>query len=331
MRIGLWCWSTLLLFIFAFSTSCQKDSSAPHVDPLLSQISSPEFKNELLFVGKPDFTIQTSEPATFSSADSRIQVNAAGLITRITSGAVVPIDVHWTASGKTTRIYALGATDDNHDAPYERYHGRLATDPVPAYQKGWETLQKLPDENGTYVIVLRHGDADAGSDDADGPADWWKSCDASLARQLNETGKAHASRLGVIFKELGYPIDRVISSEFCRAKSTAELINAGPPVQTDARINHPEHNPNGNLFRNMIAVMKELPVDGRMSLLVTHHPINESRSFPLPTFPEISPFTWTGAFIVKISSDKTVTYEGAVSYPMFDYWNNKKMNRLSMP
>ncbi len=318
----------MLFVVLSVAVSCRKDSPSPEVDPLLSQISSPEYEDDLLFVGKRDFQIETTEPATFSSTDPKIRISSSGRISRITSAEVAAIDVHWTETGRVSRIYALGATDDDFDSPYDRYHGRVATDPVAAYRKGWQTLAKLPDPDTTYAIIVRHGDADQGSDHADGPDNWWKSCDDQVARQLNDTGKVHAARLGVIFKELGFPIERVISSEFCRAKSTAELINAGPEIKVDGRINHPEHNTFGNLFRNMTELVQEQPVDGRMTLIVTHHPINERGRNVLRTFPEVSPFSWTGAYLVKIAPDKTMTYEGAVSFDMFEYWSNRKMNRL---
>lgn len=330
MRLGLCSWRILLLFLFTLAIGCQKDSSSPAVDPLISQISSPEYENELLFVNRGEFQIATTEPATFSSPDPRAQITPGGVITRITSGAVVPIDVHWTASGESTRIYALGATDDQHDEPYASYHGVLATDPMVSYRLGWKTLQKLPRSDSTYAIILRHADASIGRDDSDGPANWWKSCDPDRARQLNDTGKVHSTELGVIFKELGFPISRVISSEFCRAKTTAELINAGPAIILDGRINHPEHNTTGrSLFGNMLELIGEQPVDNTMTLLVTHHPINETRNVVHPTFPSVSPFPWTGAYIVKVAPDKMITYEGAVSFDMFRYHSNKKMNRIT--
>lgn len=329
MRNELCRWSWILFLIFCCTVSCRKDPPAPEIDPLLSQISSPDYENGLLFVGKPDYQIETNEAATFSSSDPKVELTAAGKIQRITSGAIVAIDIHWGSTGRTSRIYALGATDDQHDEPYASYHGRQATDPANAYRKGWQTLQKLPRTDSTFAIVLRHADADVGRDDPDGPANWWKSCEPDAARQLNDMGRQHAMELGVIFKELAFPIGRVISSEFCRAVTTAELINAGPAIKTDSRINHPEHNTSGkSLFRNMLEVMQEQPVDNAMTLMVTHHPINERRTFSYPTFPEVSPFTWTGAYIIRIAPDKTIIYEGAVSFAMFRHWRDIKLNRL---
>ncbi|HUH33567.1 MAG TPA: histidine phosphatase family protein, partial [Daejeonella sp.] len=161
------------------------------------------------------------------------------------------------------------------------------------------------------------------------PDNWWKSCDNTLARQLNERGKSRSTELGKVFKDLNYPITRVISSEFCRSVKTAELINSGPPIAQDARINHPEHNKTGKgLFNGMLEIMKEQPVDNKMTLMVLHHPVNETGTQGYPTFPKVSPFTWTGAYIVSVSADKTVSYQGAVSFAMFNYYRNLKLKKL---
>ncbi|HEY0899244.1 MAG TPA: hypothetical protein VGD90_07910, partial [Sphingobacteriaceae bacterium] len=101
MRKDLCRWSWLLLLIVGFSTGCRKDSPSPDIEPLLSRVSSPEFENGLLFVDTPDFQIQTTEAATFSTLDPRAQVTADGLVQRVTSGAVVVIDINWSSSGTT--------------------------------------------------------------------------------------------------------------------------------------------------------------------------------------------------------------------------------------
>lgn len=331
---------TLWLFIGFIAlavVSCQKDSSSPVVPPEETyKVTSEEFQNDLLFVNRNDFKILTNKPAEFSSNDPLIKISADGTIERLTSGEVVPIDITWKDDpGKKTRIYALGSTDDNHDAPYTRYHGVLATEAYKSYLLGWQTLQKLPASNQTYAIILRHGDADNGRDftaanpGKDEPDNWWKSCDNTLARQLNERGKTRSAGLGKVFKDLDYPITRVISSEFCRSVQTAELISAGPSISQDGRINHPEHLKSGkSLFNGMIEIMKEQPVDNKMTLLVLHHPVNETGSAGYPSFPKVSPFPWTGGYIVSVSPDKTVSYQGAVSYAMFNYYRNLKLKRL---
>lgn len=323
----------LLVLSLLSVISCKKDTPTPSS---LNIVTSQEFEDDLLFVNRNDFKILTDKPAEFSSSSPLIQLSADGTIKRITSGEVVPIDITWTdASAGKTRIYALGATDDNHDKPYSSYHGKLASNPYESYRQGWQTIRKSPAGDKTYALILRHADADDGRDysaanpGSNGPANWWKSCENTLARQLNARGNARSEELGKIFKDLNYPISRVISSEFCRSVSTARLINAGAVIKEDGRINHPAYNTSKmSLFKGMLEIMAEQPVDNKMTLMVTHHPVNETGSAGYPSFPETSPFTWTGGYMISVASDKTITYQGAVSYSMFEYWRNLKLKRL---
>ncbi len=317
-----------LFWIFTFS-SCKNDNDVEQVDPL-TKITSPQYVNNLLFVNKNDFQIETSEQASFASTDTKIRISATGLISRITSGEVVPITITFNSDpSNPITIYALGDTDDNFDQPYLTYHGLLATETDASYKKGWETLQKLPSSNETYAIILRHADANTGRDRVTGsttPANWWKSKDSNLARQVNQQGKDRALELGKVFKDLQYPITRVISSEFYRSIQTAEIINFGPDIILDGRINHPSYN-RLSLFNGMIDIMKAQPVDGKMTLMISHHPINETGAAGYPTFPKVSPYTWTGAYFVKVAADKTITYEGAASWGMFKLFRDQKLNK----
>ncbi|MCW3116076.1 MAG: phosphohistidine phosphatase SixA [Chitinophagaceae bacterium] len=322
--------------LFLFVLSCKKDEKQKELVNL-GKITSPEYENDLLFVNSANFQVQTNEPATFTSDDTLVTISSSGLITKIFSGEIAHFDINWTNyPGQKTRIYTLGATDDIYYEPYASFHiGEVkATDPNASYRQGWQTIHKLPASGESYAIILRHGDANWGKDNSktntDAPVNWWLSCDSTLARQLNPLGIQRATELGKIFKDLGLPIARVISSEFCRAKKTAELINAGPPIVTDPRLNHPSYNLTGlGQFRNMLSVVKELPVDNQMTLIVGHHPLNET---PVPdgyaTFPAASPFPWTGAYFIKLSASQEITYEGAVSWAMFKYYRDKKLNIL---
>jgi len=318
--------------IITLLSSCKKDGEEEEKE-IPPAITSAEYIDDLLFVNKNDYKIQTAEPATFSSSDASIQISTDGVVARITSGEVVPIDITWTNRGTKSRIYALGATDDNHVNPFEKYHDERSTDPYNQYVQGWKTLQKLPVAGESWAIVLRHADADNGKDfnrtTNPGPANWWKSCDSTLARQLNQVGVQRATDLGKVFKDLQLPISKVFASEFCRAIKTAELINAGPAITIDGRINHPAYNVSGkSAFRGLIDIINEQTPDNKITLISTHHPINEFASAPLPTFPLVSAFNWTGAYFVKIAADKSITYHGAASYPMFKYWRDLKLKKL---
>jgi phosphohistidine phosphatase SixA len=329
----------LVLSIFILA-GCKKDSKTTTVNSNTSyKVTSPDYVDSLLFVTSNGYQIQTNDPgATFSATDSHIILTGTkGKIGRLTSAEVVPITITW--SDHTTKIiYALGCTDNNQDMPFVNYQGQLATDCHAAYLQGWQTLEKLPVSGETYAIVLRHADASDGADwpikhgvGVPGPANWWESADSTLARQLNPQGVNRATQLGQIFKDLNYPIKRVVTSEFYRARQTATVMNLGITATEDGRINHPTYNLyTPGLFMGMVAVLQGQPVDNNMTLVIAHHPINELNAVTgYPSFPNVSPFNWTAAYLIKIGADGSLTYEGAASWGMFKAWRDLKLHKSS--
>ena len=337
------CFYPLILSIFGLFilAGCKKDSkTTTNSNTNISyKVTSPEYVDSLLFVNANNYQIQTNDPgATFSATDSHIILTGTkGKIGRLTSAEVVPITITW--SDHTTKvIYALGATDNNQDKPFVKYQGQLATDCQASYEQGRKTLEKLPVSGETYAIVLRHADASYGTDwpidhtaGQIAPANWWTSTDSTLVRQLNPQGVDRATQLGQIFKDLNYPIKRVVTSEFYRARQTATLMNMGITASIDGRINHPTYNLyKPGLFMGMTAVLQGQPVDNNMTLVIAHHPINELNAVTgYPSFPSVSPFNWTGAYLIKIEAGGTITYEGAASWGMFKAWRNLKLHKSS--
>ena len=53
----------------------------------------------------------------------------------------------------------------------------------------------------------------------------------ATARQLSDVGRIEATAIGDAFAMRGIPVGRVLSSEFCRARQTAELMDFGPPIE----------------------------------------------------------------------------------------------------
>jgi phosphohistidine phosphatase SixA len=102
-------------------------------------------------------------------------------------------------------------------------------------------------KGGGYTMYFRHASATVCVDNTLlGPAattsvpDWWKSCDAvcatATARQLDATGVTQATTIGQGFDTVAIPVNRVIASEFCRTKTTAELMDLGPPIELNQGI-----------------------------------------------------------------------------------------------
>lgn len=69
---------------------------------------------------------------------------------------------------------------------------------------------------GGYVIFLRHGSADQGQDAGSVRVD-----DCTTQRNLSDAGVRDARMIGDAFRSLQLPVDRALSSEYCRAMETA--------------------------------------------------------------------------------------------------------------
>ena len=73
-------------------------------------------------------------------------------------------------------------------------------------------------KNGGNLIFIRHAYAPGGGD-----PDNFDISDCSTQRNLSEEGRKQAKNIGNYFKENLIPIDKIISSEWCRCKETAQI------------------------------------------------------------------------------------------------------------
>ena len=73
-------------------------------------------------------------------------------------------------------------------------------------------------KNGGNLIFIRHAYAPGGGD-----PDNFELNDCSTQRNLSEAGREQAKKIGKFFDENQIPIYKVISSEWCRCKETAEI------------------------------------------------------------------------------------------------------------
>ena len=80
----------------------------------------------------------------------------------------------------------------------------------------FQVLKNL--KNGGNLIFIRHAYAPGGGD-----PDNFDINDCSTQRNLSEEGRIQAKNIGNYFKENLIPIDKVISSEWCRCKETAKI------------------------------------------------------------------------------------------------------------
>ncbi len=89
-------------------------------------------------------------------------------------------------------------------------------------------------KGGGQAIFVRHAITTPGVGDPPN----MRLADCATQRNLTDTGRSHAGRVGEAFRARGIPVDRILSSPWCRCLETARLA-FGPP-ETWA--------PLGNLF-----------------------------------------------------------------------------------
>jgi len=114
------------------------------------------------------------------------------------------------------------------------------------------------------VIVVRHSYAPGAYDPPDARLE-----DCSTQRNLDESGRAQAKRLGEAFRANGIVVGRVLSSPRCRCLETARLAFKEP---------EPWHvlqggRPNSEALRNAVTQIKKVMADSREGpplVLVTH-------------------------------------------------------------
>lgn len=95
-----------------------------------------------------------------------------------------------------------------------------------ADEAGWQAL-RAP---GTHVL-MRHATA-PGTGDPPG----FRLADCSTQRNLDAAGRAQAARIGAAIRDAGLTVDRVLSSQWCRALETARLLDLAP-VEAEPSLN----------------------------------------------------------------------------------------------
>jgi phosphohistidine phosphatase SixA len=85
--------------------------------------------------------------------------------------------------------------------------------------RAWSALR-----SDGYVALIRHASAPGPAGD---PADY-KLDDCATQRNLSEQGRVEARALGERFRTQQVKVGKVVSSQWCRCRQTAELMNIGP-------------------------------------------------------------------------------------------------------
>ena len=94
--------------------------------------------------------------------------------------------------------------------------------PAPAAAQAGADAWAALAEPGT-VAIMRHARAPGGGDPAG-----FRLGDCSTQRNLDDAGREQARRIGRAFRDNGIKVDRVLTSQWCRCRDTAELLDLAP-------------------------------------------------------------------------------------------------------
>lgn len=124
----------------------------------------------------------------------------------------------------------------------------------------WELLR-----GGGHVVMLRHGATDPGVGDPPG----FRLDDCATQRNLNDTGRRDARRIGAAFRTRAIPVTGVLSSRWCRCLETARLAfgAAEPWAPLDSQFH--DRSRAEEQGRAVRARAGERPRDGNL-VMVTH-------------------------------------------------------------
>jgi len=92
--------------------------------------------------------------------------------------------------------------------------------------EAWAALVK-----GGSVALVRHGNAPPGHG---GDPPGFKIDDCSTQRNMDERGREQAKAVGEAFRQHVVPVDKILSSPWCRCLETARLMALGPVESTMA-------------------------------------------------------------------------------------------------
>jgi len=136
-------------------------------------------------------------------------------------------------------------------------------------------------QGGGYTIFWRHANATVCVDNLNlGTAamttlpNWWRVCATvcvpdTTPRQISDVGRNEATVIGQQMDRLAVPFGRVISSEFCRCLTTAQLANLGPTIEEAQELTYFVYD-EANRCTNTFALLGQLPSPGANTALFSH-------------------------------------------------------------
>jgi len=124
---------------------------------------------------------------------------------------------------------------------------------------------------GGLVLYMRHPATDrSGADRAS-----MDLADCATQRNLSEAGRLQAQEIGAAMRAIGMRVARLLTSEYCRARDTATLMEVAA-AEVDGDLNEgarmAESGPNAPHARALRMMLAAVPPAGSVTLIVAHRP-----------------------------------------------------------
>jgi phosphohistidine phosphatase SixA len=134
-------------------------------------------------------------------------------------------------------------------------------------QAAWQALMR-----GGHALVFRHSIDEPGNGD---PHPLYRFGDCTYQRQLVPEGRAKAERVGRLLRERGIRIGEVLSSEWCRARDSAQLIFGRHQTWAALNVMNPQTNPHMDTTRQSADVKARIAAHrGADNLVLVTHLLN---------------------------------------------------------
>ena len=166
--------------------------------------------------------------------------------------------------------------------------------PVRADEAGWSAFARP----GTFAI-MRHAEAPGTGDP---PGFVLGKC--ATQRNLSEEGRAQAQRIGAAIRQHGIAVERVLSSQWCRAADTARMLGLGPVTPLPA-LNSFFAAP--GIEARATATTKGALVGQGKALLVSHQVNITALTGVFPASGEIVVFSLRPGGEVRVEGDRPLT------------------------
>jgi phosphohistidine phosphatase SixA len=170
--------------------------------------------------------------------------------------------------------------------------------PRPTHAQDADAAWSALEEPGT-VAIMRHALAPGGGDPAN-----FELGDCSTQRNLNDAGREQARRIGQAFRDNGVTVDRVLTSQWCRCRDTAELLDLAPiqdfPALNSFFRDRSTRDQQTQAVRDLLA---EAPDDEKL-VLVTHQVNITALTGVFPSSGEV--------VVIEVAGDGSVEVRGTV-------------------